>query len=340
MDFLVPIHTILENTAAAVMGATLSGAVILAAKRSIELIEERKYSLSGEYRSSYDDLVDGESVVQRDIVKLKQRGLKITGEQYDKQNNRGWQLRGNIDRVSGHIHGFYKAKGHQDSGVGVFIFEQKNGGVLDGLWAGYDSQNKNIEHGKYKLLPHLNVRVREAQDEDMARILEIACHALGHDYLDVDDFQNTSSRYIYVSEYEGKIQGFALAECLEKDGFNDVIKGNPWRLSADVKQADRSGKIGVIKFVAIDPAFQKKGIGMKLVQESLAALKKAGMDLVVSIGWKTDYVHIEPILLANGFVKRSSFKEFWHKESVERGYDCPRCGNPCHCEAILFIKSL
>ncbi len=337
MDIFVPFHSVFENTLAAILGGGASAFLIWGIKRVMDLMEERRYSLSGDYKSYYDDLVDGDSVVQRDVLKIKQRGLKITGDDHNESSNRGWKLSGAIDRASGHVYGFYKAKSHTDSGLGVFIFEQKSDGVLEGLWAGYDSQNKNIESGKYSLVKNLPVHIRGAKDKDAGRILHLSCQELGEGYLSAEDIQNNIDN-CFVAEHDGKVIGFSMVECLKKNAFQGYLKGQSWKAPADIRQADESGKIGYLKSVAVSENFQKMGAGRRLVRKSIEAIEKSGADLIFSIGWKTDTVHIAPILLASDFIQRVSFKEFWNKESVEEDYSCPNCGHPCHCEAFLFTR--
>ncbi|MCB1651620.1 MAG: GNAT family N-acetyltransferase, partial [Alphaproteobacteria bacterium] len=269
---------------------------------------------------------------------LRQRGHKISGDQHDAQNDRGWRIEGEIDRASGHIYGFYKAKSHTDSGVGVFFFEQKSGGILDGLWAGYDSQNKNVEHGKYTLVKNLPVTVRRAQEKDAVKILRLSCEELGEGYLTPEDVKAAMRDGAFVAEHEGRIIGFALALNLASEEFQSFLKGQSWKVPPDIAQANMRGSIGCLKSVAVDKAYQKRGVGAKLVKKAIQALEKSGADLLFSIGWKTENVHIAPVLEACGFKQRAAFKEFWHAESLDQGYACPHCGHPCRCEAILFAK--
>jgi N-acetylglutamate synthase-like GNAT family acetyltransferase len=129
-----------------------------------------------------------------------------------------------------------------------------------------------------------------------------------------------------------------MAEHLEKGAFQGYLKDQSWKIPPDIKQADEAGKIGCLKSVAVGKDFQKMGAGRRLVKKTIEALEKSGVNMIFSIGWKTDKVHIAPILLACDFIQRASFKAFWNKESVEQGYSCPNCGHPCHCEAFLFTK--
>ncbi|MCB9983033.1 MAG: GNAT family N-acetyltransferase [Rhodospirillales bacterium] len=340
MSAAFPLDFIVTNATAGVLGAVASAGALWSIKRAMEVLAERKYGLSGEYKSYYGDLVDGENVVQHDTVILRQHGHKISGDQYDAQSDRAWRIEGEIDKASGHIYGFYKAKSHTDAGVGVFFFEQRPGGVLDGLWAGYDSQNKKVDYGgKYTLVKNLPVSVRRAKEQDAVKILRLSCEALGEGYLSGENVQAALRAGAYVAEHDGKIVGFALAEKPEKGGFMAYLKGQAWKLPPDVAQADARGTIGCLKSVAVDQAFQKRGVGMKLVKKTLAALEKSGVDLMFSIGWKTENVHIAPVLEACGFKPCAAFEKFWSAESLEQGYTCPHCGEPpCECEAILFTK--
>lgn len=341
MNLLTFLNSLITELSAAAVGAVIGGILIWFNRWHHEQQVEKKYSISGEYKAYYDDIVAGEQVIQRDIITLKQKGYKITGDHETSDGSRGWTLDGDIDKKTGHIHGTYKAKTHTDRGLGVFFFEQKNGGILDGIWAGYDDQNKTIEHGKYMLRKNIDITIKKGGPEHASKVLLLLSDQLGEGYMDVSDITFGPKEFLFVAEYDGEVVGFALSVILDKDDFKNHLLGQKYRTPADIRISDQMGTLALIDSIAIDPSYQKRGIGSKLVKKSLEALREAGAKAVTSFGWKEgDNVNIGPTFRYFGFKERKEFEKFWHQDSIEKDYDCPHCGNPCNCSAVLFSRTL
>lgn len=341
MQFFTDLTPLIQDVTLALTGAAAGSALVWLARRLNNMAAERKYSISGEYKAEYHDTVDSERKIQGGTVTLKQKGLHVNGEHFDPESNRSWRLTGEIDKNTGHMFGYYKARSHLDSGLGVFIFEQLTTETLEGIWAGYDSKNRNINQGGYTLTKRLPIHIRRAKKKDIIKILHLACNTLGDGYIsDQDLLDHLEKSYVYVALHQKKIIGFALCRTIPKNGLMTELKNNKYTLPSDLKMANRNGTIGLLQSIATDPQFQGKGVGRRLVDRCLSALERAGAKQVLSVGWKTDTIHIGTVLSSCGFAERKTFKAFWKDESLQKQYDCPQCGTPpCECEAVLFSRT-
>lgn len=341
MDFFAFINSLITELSAAAVGAVIGGFLLWFSRWFHEYKVEKQYSLSGQYKAYYDDVVNAENVVQRDIVTLQQKAYKISGDHETSDGSRGWVLEGDIDKKTGLIHGTYRAKTHTDRGLGVFFFEQQENGALNGIWAGYDHQNKDIQHGRYTLKKVLDIKIEKGRPEHLSKVLLLLSHQLGEGYMEPSDITFGPEEVLYVATYQGEVVGFALSKLLEKDKFKEQLLGHKYRIPADIKVADQLGKLALIDSVAIDPAYQKQGIGSKLIEKTLEALQALDMEVVISFGWKEDgNVNIAPTFNYFQFKTRHEFEKFWYQDSIEKDYTCPHCGHPCECDAVLFSRTL
>jgi ribosomal protein S18 acetylase RimI-like enzyme len=342
MDPLNLTSGVIDNTLAALIGAFIISAMGWGYKRLRNTMNERKYSIKGEYRATYEEVVDGKTTYEKSIVKIRQKGLKIIADDYDEAMQKDWTLTGEIDPVTGRVYGYYKTKAHVETGLGVCIFEQKANGTLDGLWAGYDTNIEDIEHGRYTLVKRLDINVRKASKADTMTIVNLLDQELGEGWLTVKDIHKAiDDALLFVATHNKKIVGFTLLRMLKTGDFEKELKGHTYNIPRDLQHANACETIGFIEAIATDPAYQKRGIGTKLVEKSTTVLQKNGAEIITAIGWKTKTVHIEPTLIAQGFKQRVEFKEFWLEESKQEPYDCPECGAPpCYCGAVLFSKAV
>ncbi len=101
-------------------------------------------------------------------------------------------------------------------------------------------------------------------------------------------------------------------------------------------------KFGILKTMAVDRNHRHNGIGNKLFQDALINLQKNNVTKVIGIEWKQtpSKITIEKFLLENNFVLEFEIKEFWKKDSIQKNYMCPVCGNPCLCTAQIYSKKI
>ncbi len=341
MDFSSLTGPVFDNTLAALIGAFIISAATWGYRRTIDSINERKYSISGQYRAYYEEIADDGSITyeKADVI-LRQKGLKIFADDFDEATGKDWGLEGEIDPVTGRVYGYYKIKSKGDTGLGVCIFEQKKNGTLDGLWAGYDTTIEKIEHGRYTLIKRLPVTIRSGVPSDATTVLNMIDTELGEDWGHDDIDKAIVDNFLFVAEIEKKIVGFSMLRMLATGEMEKEFKGHPYKVPRDIQHADKHAQIGFIEAIATDPDYQKRGIGTKLIERSLERLEQAGAELITTMAWKTTNVHLGPTLDAFDFSMRHEFKDFWYKKSIDDKEHCEICGNPCRCGSVLYTLSL
>jgi len=95
-------------------------------------------------------------------------------------------------------------------------------------------------------------------------------------------------------------------------------------------------KIYKIDAVAVEKNHRERGIASQFFEEFLLDLKGKNLEVIV---WKeSPEGNLESICERFGFVKKQVLDNYWYRDSVEKAYQCARCGNPCYCTAILYGK--
>jgi GNAT superfamily N-acetyltransferase len=91
------------------------------------------------------------------------------------------------------------------------------------------------------------------------------------------------------------------------------------------------------KFI-VEPSYQRSGVGSALYHEAIKLLPPRKM---YATCWKeSPHPGIIPFLEQMGWTIASEIPNYWYQESIDNGYSCARCGNPCLCTAVVTIKDL
>jgi len=327
-----------EGTTKEIIVAILGGLVVWAAttlkRRISNQMDRRRFPVAGEYISQFEDETDGEKVWVSAPAKFKQHGLDIVGS--TEVGNKKWRLSGTIDPKGGYISGVYKAENPYDRGVGnFFLMIQPNNDLL-GLWSGYDSFNEKISAGGYRFYKVASAKIRKVSKETAASCMTIAESQLGKDYIPEKDFLDTNFYPVY-SMANGDVSGFAIGKIIEQQDFMNQYPKIAEKMPNALPWADR---VGVVSSVAVRQDYQRRGVGYALVRNVLQYFDNQNISLAVMLGWAaSDGVHIAGIARALGFTEKATIPEYWHDDSLSKGYQCPVCGNPpCHCSAVLYVR--
>jgi len=294
---------------------------------------EKKYPISGDYLSTYEDEDSGEKYFIEAPLHLSQKGRNITGRtEFD---GRVWILEGEISN-DGYLFGIYHAESVHDKGVGNFFLEIGISGDMEGLWSGYDSINKNITCGRYAFVRKPNFKIGKVTKKNVSAVLSIAEKELGAAYINVDDLLAEGNIAVYAS-VEGNIVGFSTAK---KISTSEVYEKIPQLRGKKLRQIETAENIGLLASVATDLGWSGKGIGSALVEYCIKALEESGLNVIIMTGWKSGKgVHIGSVAKCHGFSQIMEIPEFWKEDSVENKYDCPHCGHPpCTCSAVVYVR--
>lgn len=298
---------------------------------------QKRFPISGEYISKYEDEVEGKTEFVSAPATLRQRGNKIDGNTV--MGDREWLLHGELSS-SGYIHGVYIAKDPVDRGIGNFFLRVTNDRRMEGLWSGYDSENGFITSGRYIFQPLTSkTTLRPARAIDALAILRIGDDQLGDGYVDEDLIRNLAenqSALCFVAEEHGRVVGFALGQLQSVEEATAVIKAPmPRHLSF-------AGQVAVLKTVAVARHLHGRGIGSQLALNCLEEFQAHGIGVVYSVAWKSSAgVNIAGVLERLDFDVVAEVSNYWREESLEVGFKCPICGEPpCACSAVIYSKVL
>lgn len=316
--------------------AAIGGGITLGVKYIVEKIRqkrlENKYPISGDYISSFEDIVTGEKVITKAPVSLEQDGLHVKGT--SEIDGRTWILEGDIS-TDGYLHGVYHAESVRDKGVGNFFLEISIDGNMDGLWSGYDSVNKNIQSGRYTFVKKPFIQISDISEKQVSAVLNIAEKQLGEAYIEVDDILNEENIAL-AATISGKLVGFCTGKKL---AVSELYKKIPQLSQKKLKQLEVVDEVGMVASMATDSTETGKGIGTELLSECVNKLQTMGLNVLVMAGWKSEKgVHIGSLAKKLGFEEMLEIEKFWYEDSKANGYRCPSCGEPpCECSAVVFI---
>src|SRR5258707_8725271 len=102
---------------------------------------------------------------------------------------------------------------------------------------------------------------------------------------------NIKTREFAISDYDAalelwqRVEGLEIAEGDDREGVSHFLARNPGlsRVATDgaaivcVALCGHDGRRGYIYHLAVDPAYQTRGVGSRLIDECLAGLRLAGL---------------------------------------------------------------
>jgi GNAT superfamily N-acetyltransferase len=178
---------------------------------------------------------------------------------------------------------------------------------------------------------------RRALASDCAVIIELFATALGIGYVQESELHQIIERgFCYLACEGDTVVGAvsahvtsAFSECLP---LGQEYLAKEWQLQAPT---------GVLKAVAVDVKVRRLGVGSVLVREATEWLHAHGARSAFAAAWmRAGKAEAEHVLAAAGFQEMMVVDGFWRDESLLRAYQCPVCGCPCACAAIIMQQSL
>jgi N-acetylglutamate synthase-like GNAT family acetyltransferase len=332
-----------------VLASALTGLAIFVAnvgwRRWRNARVQKKYPVAGRYVTYYEDEKDGLKFMAKAPVVLVQHGYKIVGVTENLERHREWSIEGEI---VGHglLSGIYYPSSPHDPGRGTFFLEPnlETANEYIGIWAGYDSVNKEVRCGKYywrKLTVPIITRISSENSERNSAFALLGA-GMGNNYIDeaeFDGYLNGASDGIVLGAcMDSQLSGVLLAKHLDKEAaeqFGTLAKNARSAVSL------ANLRLGILKSIVVKDEFRAQGIGTALSLRGIQHLKTMGCTAIIAFSWDSGEKSTSAGMLeAVGFHRISSVKECWKEDSIRRAYNCPRCGNPCVCDAILFLKIL
>lgn len=335
---------IFKNILVGVIGALLVALINYFAKFYKSKRLEKKFPISGQYISKYEDMENGNLVMKTAPAIFKQKGKKITGETtFD--GVRKWIIEGEIS-FQGHIHGIYYAEDPIDKGIGNFFLKVDNFKNMTGLWSGYDSENNSITSGKYIFKPiNENIEIVDIEEKFIPHIINISDNQIGNSYITKDLLNScilNKDNYIgkvAIDTLQQKVSAFCISYTINNEDLNAIFTLNKDKIPRVLQY---SNSLGFIKSIAVHEKYKGYGVGTKLIQNSIDEFCKRGRTTIFTIAWKSkESINLKGVLENLDFHNVLEIPNYWKKDSLEKQYKCPVCGiPPCECSAVIYIKTL
>lgn len=98
-----------------------------------------------------------------------------------------------------------------------------------------------------------------------------------------------------------------------------------------------SENIGILNTVAIRQDYQHQHLGKQLITAVLNDFRISDIHTCFAIGWKyNNIVAADHLNKAFHFQIIGEQTDFWLQDTLHKKYRCSRCGNVCHCSAVIY----
>ncbi len=298
----------------------------------------KKFSFAGDYITTYEDLDNGRKVMCTAPATLKKHFTHISGTTTF-NGTKSWKIKARVYKKK-RVAGIYYANGLLDDGFGTLFIEVKNQNTLEGFWTGYDSANNQISSGKYIFKKVFNnLSFLPLTEQDWSEVYEIANEQLGNDYISIDTLKlcqnkdNSLKCFVAKDKKNKNVLAFAIIDTINYDRLMEITKNR------QIVELMFCNQIGYIKSIAVSPIYKGHGISYKLIAYCIEYFKKQGITKLVSTAWKhAGIINIKSLLEKQGFSIKTEIPDYWYEDSIKNKFDCPQCGNPCHCTSVIYIK--
>jgi len=300
---------------------------------------KRRFPVEGEYLTYFEDIEEGSINTVTALSDLKQKGYRVIGKT-TMPTGRSWTIDGTI-LGTGHIAGVYSADASYDEGVGSFYLKI-NGDILEGMWSGFDHDNKVTSSGRYYFKKKASIIIRNADHNDISHILSISMPLFGEGYLkDIHNFINNKNGISLVAEEKGMMVAFLLGKSCLRDEAKSFFYTN-CNIPADVNYSDKEGSLGIIKTIGVKSNRQGHGIGAALFKKAESDLKSSGTKTVIVPAWVIgSEANIRGIMEHFGYHRFMTDLDYWKKECKEEKFKCPAKENDvCVCSLDYYKRSL
>lgn len=330
-----------------VLGAVLTLLLKRAQTGLGDLRLRRRFPVAGTFTTEYEDTEGEERVVRRAVSRLTQRGATISGDTTDSVTKRKWVLKGRVE-PGGFMHGIYSAGDPHDTATGTFFLEVDGSkGDLSGLWAGYDSANRHVSGGRYEFRRCPDIKVRRASAKHARSVAVLLGEALGERYIELEalraliEDERTGTCFLAENEPRRDLVGAATVSLLTTQELERHLPQGQEEIAEQLRFLRFHERVSILGAVAVEQEARRRGVATRLIEEATRWAARSGATSILSFGWKADgRAELAGVLNGQGFETVREVAGFWTEDSKERGYDCPRCGHPCTCSAVIFAKAL
>ena len=349
--------SIIQNIIAGLIGSAITFTSLKLFVYIKDYFYSKKFYFGGIWNTVYEDNEGLLRVKRHAPAKVVQKGKRITGYTIfgEGEDSRKWNLDGSIiaDRF---LVGTYSIKSrHGEYSIGSFFLERSpTGQELIGYWCGYDPMISDVNFGKYifyrRSNPMIQVNVRPALKADTKKIKELGNKIFGDGYLDNwllpdPDRKKFDDSICLVATKDSNIVGMIYLliteeNPLEKFSHSGFEISNSGQLISGHSPNERFSSV-FLSLIMVDDEYRRRGIGTTLYAKIFQILSEVQVRDMYSTCWKEcPNSAIIPFLEKQGWKTVSSKDKYWYDDSLNKGYQCARCGNPCFCTAVLMNLDL
>ena len=178
---------------------------------------------------------------------------------------------------------------------------------------------------------------------DIPNALAVSVTELGTDYLSEKDFLEaigSDSAFCKVVTYNRQFAGFGICQIFGPEKLGEMLHLPD---SPEKRKLLSMGRIGLLDSVAVRRDLKGLGIGTGISAACLSEFELRNADVVCAMAWKsTDgTINIEGILRGMGMSPSLEIPGYWNMMvDPPGGHDCPVCGRPCRCSAVLYCMDM
>lgn len=186
--------------------------------------------------------------------------------------------------------------------------------------------------------------IRPLSPPDLPETLVLLNNALGDGYIKDTDLapyaqQGSKVARVAVGDDGRIIAAVTGALLLPGVRMSELVHAEHAETLGKLVPEASFSRVGILKSGAVSPDAQGAGLGTSVTGATADALFREGASCVIGLAWTDDDgCHAEGMLKRLGFQRRGDIQGLWKQDSIEHGYSCPTCGNPCQCTGRIFVQ--
>lgn len=208
------------------------------------------------------------------------------------------------------------------------------------MYLGYkDLIRSNSVNANYLGLKKMNIRITLFSSRYKKEVASISEKEMGKNFINeeyLNFFLDNPNAQGIVALVNDEVVGFSFFQWCVKDELSKYIFVDQGWLKEIFKNVDL---IGYRNLTAVKKEFQGRGIGSKLVDNSIEELKKRA-EVIANVVWKAPgSKNLGKALERHGLKRVKTIRGYWREDSLKRKYECAACGlPPCRCTAEIYIS--
>lgn len=330
--------------AAAILGAATTQILHLIQNRRLRL----RYPIGGRFVTVYEDVTGTGKITRNGEATLSWKHGHVSGEDLNEEG-RTWKLEGTVD-AAGFLAGIYRADNPYDTGNGTF-FLTIEGRDMNGLWAGYDSQNHQVVSGTYTFRQCPDGTIRRATPDEAERVVALLGDALGEFYVDLGTVgeaiagDGTATCLVKI-DTSNRLLGAVTCYIVTPDSLDRFLPEGQGDLVNRLRVCKFNKSIGLLRSIAVAPNDRRRGVATDLTGACITWCAEHGASTMLTFAWlpHTDSQQAVPqlsgVLQHTGFTRVETIDNYWTQDSQSKHYQCPVCGPTCTCAAAVYTKAI